>query len=75
MGRLSSILWWKAENFVACVGGWLFMGVRRVCNIYKYFIGCFVEGICWFSTEAVEAMWWLRLCTRGFVEVYRERLR
>jgi hypothetical protein len=75
VGRLCSILWWRAKDFVAFVCRCLFMSVMKVCNIYGYFIGCFVERVCWFPTEAVEAMWWLGLCAREFVEVYRERLR
>ncbi len=75
VGRLCSILWWRAENCVACVCGWCFMGVKRVCTIYGYFSWCFVKRVCWFPTEAVEVMWWLKLCVRGFVEVYRELLR
>ncbi len=41
---------------MAFVCGWLFMGVRRVCNIYGYFIGCFDEGFVGFQPR----LW--RLC-------------
>jgi hypothetical protein len=70
-----SILWLIANDFVAFVCECLVMGVRRVCSIYGYFSGCFVERVCWFPIKPVEVMWWLGFCARAFVEVYRERLR
>ncbi len=56
------------------VGVWFWTRGRFVIS-RGIVVGCFVEGVCWFPTEAVEAMWWLGLCERGGREVYRERLR
>ncbi len=50
VGRLCSILWWRAEDFVPFVCGCLVMGVRRIRNIYGYFSGSFVERVCLFPT-------------------------
>jgi hypothetical protein len=60
---------------MAFVCGCLVLGERRVCCLLGNCGGCYVEGMCWFPSEDVKAMWCLELCKSGGGEVSRERLR